>query len=898
MFPTPGGRTCLPGDLPGKGKMSVPLLATKLYLPPVRSELVSRPRLIERLSAGVDCKLTLVSAAAGFGKTTLVAEWLDRVEYPCTWLSLDQGDNDPVQFMTYLIAALQKLDGGTGRAAQSLLGAPQQPPIETLVTLLINDIAATPQPFVLVLDDYQVIQAESIHQAVEFLIEHQPPQARLVLITRQDPPLPLPRLRVRSQVVEITEEDLRFTADEAGDFLNQALGLNLDPRIITALESRTEGWIAGLQLAALSVRGRPVERIAEFVEHFSGSHRHIIDYLAEEVLAQQADEIRKFLCQTSILDRLTGPLCDAVTGGSDSEQVLKQLDGANLFLVPLDDQRQWYRYHLLFADFLRTELDTETQALLHSRAARWLMAHGLLPEAVKHALASGDRDLAAGAVKLASAEAFRFGSFATLQGWLDALPDGVVRGDGDLATYQGWLFFFTGWTSRSGSYADAAEHCMPPDAQASSRGRLLGLQAHVALTVDDLDASVRCSREALACLEPGDAVFRNLTSNLLGQVLEAKGDVVSAVDVYREAARSGRGGGNEIGALVVLINLVMALNELGRRREAVTVCRQAIEEAAVQPGHALPVTEGIQLVWSLLSYEAGDLERARDRVMQALDQAERANIAEGILWGQFILARIHLAWGDLNAARQVVREGRRYADRLDVYEGKSQWFAAIETQASLLEGDLAAATLWAEASGCSPADIPRFWDEFTYLTYARVLLAQDRLVDAQRLLKTLEDSASRGERCRKLITVYLLQAVACQAAGQAGEALAHVGKAVNLAAGEGYRQAFLEEGTAIVKLLPRVRHLAPVFVSQVLEAASAKDAGPLPPDAPSLVEPLSEREQEILRLIAAGRSNPEIADLLYLSLNTVKWHAKNLYGKLSVGSRIEAAARARELDLL
>ncbi len=878
--------------------MAAPLLATKLYIPPVRSELVSRPRLIERLNAGVDRKLTLISAAAGFGKTTLVAEWLSRVERPCTWLSLDKGDNDPVQFVTYLIAALQKVDAGMGQAALGLLGAPQLPPTESLITLLINDMAAAPQPFVLVLDEYDTIQTESIHQAVEFLIEHQPPQVQLVLVTRQDPPLPLPRLRVRRHVVEICEEDLRFTADEAGDFLNQALGLDLDPQIIAALEARTEGWIAGLQLAALSVQGRPAERIAEFVELFSGSHRHVIDYLAEEVLTQQSDEIRDFLCQTSILDRLTGPLCDEVTGRSDSKEVLRQLDGANLFLVPLDDQREWYRYHRLFADFLRTELDAETQASLHSRAARWLVGHGLLSEAVKHALASGDLDRAAGVIALASEEAFRSGSLTTLQGWLDALPDEVVRGDSDLATYQGCLSFFTGQTSQAGTYVDAAEQSLPPDATPASRGRLLSLKSHLALCADDLDATVQLSREALACLDVSDTLFRNLTSNLLGQVLEAKGDVLAAADVYREALHGERGVGNEVGALVVLFNLVLALNELGRRREAVVVCRQAVEGAASQPGRALPVTEGIYLAWSLLSYEANELDQAREQVVRALDQAERVNMADGILWGRLILARVHLAQGDLGAARQVAREGRQYGADLDVYEGKRQWFAAIETQVNLLEGDLATAARWAQAAGLNPADTPHLWDELQYLAYVRVLLAQNRLEDAQSLLETMERSASQGERRRKLITIYLLQAVAHQAAGYTQQAVTHVEKALDLAAPEDYRRAFLEEGPAIVDLLPRVRHLAPGFVSQVLDAASAQGGGLPVPQAQALVEPLSERELEILRLIAAGRSNPEIAELLYLSLNTVKWHAKNLYGKLNVGSRIEAVARAQELELL
>jgi LuxR family maltose regulon positive regulatory protein len=878
--------------------MSAPLLTTKLYIPPVRPELVSRPRLIERLNAGIDCKLTLVSAAAGFGKTTLVAEWLSRLPCPCTWLSLDKGDNDPVLFVTYLIAAFQTVDEGIGQATLSLLGAPQLPPIESLLGLLINDIAATPQPFVLVLDDYDTIQAEAIHGAIEFLIEHQPPQLQLVLVTRHDPPLPLPRLRVRRQVVEIYEEDLRFTAEEAGEFLKQALGLDLDPQILAALEARTEGWIAGLQLAALSVRGQSAEQIAEFVELFSGSHRHVIDYLAEEVLAQQSDEIRDFLCQTSILDRLTAPLCDEVTGRCDSKAVLRQLDASNLFLVPLDDQRTWYRYHRLFADSLRTELDAETQALLHSRASRWLVAHGLLPEAVKHALASGDLDQAADVVALASAEAFRFGSLATLQGWLDALPGEVVRGHSELAIYQGFLSFFTRQPTQTGDYADAAEQSLPPDAAPPSRGRLLSLKAHLALRADDLDATVQYSREALACFGPGDAVFRNLTWNLLGQVLEVKGDVVAAADVYRQAAHSERGVGNQVGALVVLTNLVFALNELGRRREALAICRQAVEERASPHGRALPITEGIYMAWSLLSYEANELEQAQEQVMRALDLANQMSIADGVAWGRQILALVHLARGALGAARQVAREGHQYVAALDVYPARAQAFAAVEAQVSLLEGDVTAAARWAQTAGLSPGDTPHHWDELQYFVYVRVLLAQNRLQDAQRLLHTMERSATQSERCRKLITIYLLQAVAHRATGKTGQAMALVEKALDLAAPEDYRRAFLEEGPAILDLLPRVRHLAPGFVSQVLEAASVTDGGRPTPQTRALVEPLSDRELEILGLIAAGRSNPEIAELLYLSLNTVKWHVKNLYGKLQVDSRIEAVARAQELELL
>ncbi len=878
--------------------MPVPLLATKLYTPPVRPELVSRPRLIERLDAGLDRKLTIVSAAAGFGKTTLVTEWLSQLDCPSTWLSLDEGDNDPVRFLSYLVAALQKLDERIGQVVQGSLGAPQLPAVESLVTVLINDLASIACPFVLVLDEYDTIHAEAIHEAIEFLIEHQPPPLRLVLVTRQDPPLPLPRLRVRRQVAEICEDDLRFTLDESAAFLCRALGTELDAASVTALDARTEGWIAGLQLAALSLRGRTAHRISDLVNHFSGSHRHVIDYLADEVLNQQTDELRTFLCQTSILQRLSASLCDAVTGRVDSKEVLRQLDQGNLFLIPLDDHREWYRYHRLFADFLRTELDSETEAALHKRAARWLEAQHLLPEAIDHVLASADVGRAAHLISLAAAEALAAGSLVTLQGWLDALPEDVVRGHTDLAIAQSFLLFFGGRTTEALDYAEAAERSIPAGASPSTWGRLLSMKAHLALCADDLDATHRFSREALACLDEEDAVFRNLTLNLLGQALEAKDDVTAAVDVYRQITRRGRGVGNEVGAMVVLTNLVLGLNELGRRTEASGICRQVIEEGASRTPRSLPVAEGMYLSWSLLSYEANELEVARQQVVRALDLAEQASIVDGILWGRFILARVLLACGEFDEARKVIRKGRNGAASHDVYEAKVQWFGALEAQINLVEGYLPAAIRWAEATGYSPSDVPHMWDEFAYLQYVRLLLVQNRLEDAQQLLDAMADSASRGNRNRKLISVCLLQVLLHQKAGQIRQAVAVLQNAVELAAPEGYLRAFLDEDPAILGLLPRVQKMAPSFVTQIVAAASPKGREQVLPRGLKLEEPLTEREQQVLRLIAAGRSNPEIAEHLYLSLNTVKWHVKNLYGKLGVGSRIEAVGRAQELALL
>jgi len=857
--------------------------------------------LIERLTTGLRRKLTLISAPAGFGKTTLVTAWLNGAERTFAWLSLDEGDNDPVRFLRYLISALQQIDAGIGQAAQSLLGSPQLPAANLAMTTLINDLSTAPKPFVLVLDDYHHIRVEWIHEAVEFLITHQPPQLHLVLITRVDPPLPLPRLRVRGQVTEIRADDLRFTTIESAAFLNQTLGWTLDAQLVAALETRTEGWIAGLQLASLalqvplSMQGQATDSIADFIAAFSGSHRHVIDYLADEVLVRQPDEIRSFLRQTAILNRLTAPLCDAVTGRDDSEALLKQLDQANLFLIPLDDRRQWYRYHALFADFLRAELDQETQSALHLKAARWLAAHDLLPEAVRHALDSGDMNQAAPIIALAADEAFRTAAFTTLSGWLDALPDQLVRSNSELGIYKGFLLTLTDRRDEVAAYADAAERSLPSDAPPHSHGRLLSLKAHLAQCDGAIGSSIQLSREALACLDDSDLFFRDLTLNILGQSLEMQGEIAAAADVYRDAFQSRSKSGNQLGTLVVLTNLVFALNELGERRQALEWCQQMVGGRANPAGHSFSLAEGAYLAWSLLSFEANELSLAREQALRAVVLCQQGHIIDGLLWAQYVLARVHLANGELDGMREVCREARRLATQVKRLHGA--WFAALEAQASLLEEDLATATSWAAAANLTPADVPHRWNEMQYFTYVRLLLAQNRPEEARTLLATLEGSAKQGERRRSLISIYLQQALVHQALGHEKQALARVEEALRLAAPQDYRRAFLDEGVSIMGMLPRVRHIAPAFVDS-LQAAGGTSA-PLAQGAlTELVEPLTEREVEILRLIAAGRSNPEIAELLYLSLNTVKWHAKNLYGKLGVSNRVAAITRAQELDLL
>ena len=909
--------------------MPIPLLTTKLYSPLVRPNTLSRPRLIQSLEAGLDNKLTLVSAPPGFGKTTLINTWLHGMDRPFTWLSLDEGDNDPVRFITYLVAALHKIDQNIGGSTPTLLSSPQLPAADLPMTTLINDIAAAKGSFVLVLDDYQFIHTQWIHTAIDFLLTHQPPNLHLVLVTRKDPPISLSRLRVRAELTEIRAEELRFTNDEAADFLNQALGLNLDADSVAALESHTEGWIAGLHMASLAMKGSlpdldnsepsSLEAAADFIEKFRGSHRFVIDYLVDEVLSQQPAVIRNFLYQTAILDRFTAPLCDAVIDLGElnqttlettshhqlqpdaydsSKDVLEYLERANLFLIPLDAERTWYRYHRLFSDFLLTELDENSKQDLHLKAARWFESNQLLPEAVEHALVSGDMEAAGHLIAKVADQAFHDVSFITLRNWLDVLPDELVLSNDELSIYKGFFLFLNEWNMDTKIYAQAAEELLSPDTPASRRGRLLCLQAHLALCEDDLETVIQTSNQALDLLKDDDDFYRSLTLNILGQASEMQGDLFAAAKAYRQGALVDRKIGNQLGAMVALVNLVLALNEMGERTQALALCQQVTQQTADQRSNEPILSEGINVVWSLISYEANQLELAFEQARRAVELSKQADITDGILWGLFNLAHAYWADGQIEMMLEVTTEATQYAARVKPGALQAVWCTALEAQVSLQQGNLDGAASWAEASELKLEETPHHWYEFVYFVYIRLLLAQNRYQEADTLLAAMERSAKKGGRNRKLISIYLLQAQYQLGSGKQQRAIELVSKALKLAAPQDYRRAFLDEGAAIVNLLPQVRQVAPAFVHQLITDAGRGDQVEPLESEQALVEPFSERESEILRLIAAGRSNPEIAEILYLSLNTVKWHVKNLYGKLEVSNRVEAVARAQDLGLI
>ena len=916
--------------------LTAPVLTTKLYAPPLRPNLVPRPRLTQQLAQGLrpGCKLLLVSAPAGFGKTTVVTEWLnqnaevrsEKVEGKLqpfdpsgfhlspshvVWLSLDEEDNDPVRFLTYLVAALQKLGPAIG---QSLRHLPQMPPAESLTVLLINDLAAVSAPFVLVLDDFHLIRIPLIHDVVNHLVERQPSQMHLVMTSREDPPLPLSRLRVRGQLVELRQGDLRFTAEEATAFLNQSMGLDLTLDAVKALEARTEGWIAGLQLAALSLQGSSPERVVDFIDAFSGSHRYVIDYLVEEVIQQQPEDIRHFLTQTAILDRLTAALCNAVANRTDSKTILTRLEQANLFLIPLDDRREWYRYHHLFADFLRTEQDPSQQAILHQKAARWFETNGFLPEAIKHALAAPDVEVASRLIKKAADSYLKNNEVVTLSAWLDLLPDDAVRADSELALYKGWTLWLLGQTDAADVFAQAAGANLIDEAPVAKegadplsalRGKLLALQACLTLTRDGTGAEL--VKKALAHIDEADIFYRGMILLVLGEAQNLWGDTSGAIETFTETLRLGQKYKEPLLIIGGMINVAQQLNWQGRRREAVVICRQAIDQFTAGDEPPLPWVGMAYIALGEFECYAHNLSQAGAYVHQGLEICQPQAMIAISMYAKFVLALILNAQGEAEQALAQMREVQALT-----IQGNYEWYrpyaAAFEIEFQVRQGNLAPAEAWAETIDLPASGASNLVHEVESLTLARLWLAKNRAAEAYDLLVETERTARAGERYLLVIMVLILQTRALAALNRNEEALTKLKKALSLAAPEDYSQIFLSADQTVINLLAQGRPAAPEFVDDLVkkskastpkeEAASEDPSAFRLPPSDFLIEPLSERELEMLDLVAAGRSNREIAEATFITVGTVKKHLNNVFGKLGVKNRTEAVARARELDLL
>ena len=879
--------------------MGTSLLITKLRTPPVRPALVPRPRLIERLNAGLELdhsfarKLTLICAPAGYGKTTLVSTWLADLHRIYCWLSLDESDNDPARFLTYLVAALQAVDAGIGQAAQAMLRSPQPPAPQVLLTSLINEVAARPDPFLLVLDDYHCIQTLGIHEQLAFLLENLPPQMHLVVATREELPLPLSRLRARGQVADIRQADLRFTAEEASEFLLRTMHLDLSFADAAILHQRTEGWIAGLQLAGLSLQAS--DDRSRFVESFAGSQRHILDYLMDEVFQRQTPETQDFLLRTCILEQLKASLCDAVAERSDSGRVLDALEHANLFIVPLDESREWYRYHQLFADLLRHRLELEKQydvARLHRRASEWFAGHDLPADGVRHALAAGDWRHAAALMAKVGGSLLEQGQMATLLRWFRLLPGDAVCTDPQLCLTFAWALILTEQFDAAEPYLARAKQVATEHGDHSVLGQIIIAKAHIARARGNQDQVVELSEQALQ-LVPLDAhSARSVLLVNLGIAQYYRGQMDKATEALSEAEQAGRTSGNDFARWTATIFLNRIRMAQGKLCQAAEVGRQIMQQ-----GGQLPVLALARYDLGRLSLERNDLAAAMDYAIQGIELSRRGGGVEFMAGGYLLLALIQVARGEALAAQVALREADQLLEHSDISSSTRIYGLTCRILVALAHGDLAAATLATERS-----PVPDIADSlpdylFLMLAQAGLALAQGRRTAAAEHLAALHAVALQKGFDYMAIRARVFQAVA---APTRAEGLAFLSEALAAAEPEGYVRTFVAAGKPLITLLQAAvaRGVSTHYAQHLLTALGASAPTSQHVVAPGMAEPISERELDVLRLAAVGQTNAEIAPTLYLSVNTVKSHLKSIYGKLGAKNRSEAAARARELGLI
>ena len=896
----------------GRGRTD--LLGMKLHPPRRRRRVVPRGRLTDRRHNAHDHALTLVSAPAGFGKTTLLIEWFEAAQMPgsssAAWLALDDGDNDPVLFGTYLLAALRSAAPLIGSTAEDALQSAQ--PLNSVVAGLVNDLQALDADMTLVLDDYHMIDAADIHEALAFLVDHAPPRLHLVLATRSDPPLPLARWRARGELLEVRATDLRFTHDEAAAYFRDAMDLQLTPDDVGALEARTEGWIAALQLAALSLQGR--DDVAAFVDNFTGNDRFVLDYLAEEVLDRQPDDVRSFLLQTSVLDRLSGPLCDAVTGTTGGKITLELLDRANLFLVALDDQRRWYRYHHLFADVVRARLLDEHPELedeLHLRACDWYDQHGEPSEAIRHAMAGNHLDRAAQLIELAAPTMRQTRQETTLRRWLESLPDELYDARPVLALTLVGARMGTGDTTGVDRLLDCVERWLHPSRQPGDAPIVYDheqfdqlaafvevYRAGLALLAGDTAGTIQHASRVLALADPSDHVRIGAASALVGLAHWSLGDLDEARRRYSDSVDCFVNAGFISDVLGCSLGLADVLIAQGRLRDA-----RRTYESALQLASSKGVVRGtadMHVGLAELFLEWNDLAAAARHLHAADELGEDAGLPQHPYRWRAATAHLRHAEGDVDTALALLDEAeRRYNTD---FSPAVRPVPAVKARVQLSVGDLGAAASWAADRGLTADDDLDYVLEYEHVTLARVLLApsSDSTGDAIALLERLLAAAERGAREGTAVELLALLALAHEAHGDRAAATAAIDHALVRAEPEGYLRTFLEAGPALVTLL-RAARLTPVAArhAQLVLAAAAPAATTTQamPARRRLVEELSHRELDVLRLLRSDLSGPDIARELHVSLNTLRTHTKNIYTKLGATNRREAVRLAAEYGL-
>ncbi len=898
------------------------LLMTKLYAPPARTDRVPRPRLTARLHEGLRCKMLLVSAPAGSGKTTALSEWVEvenGAQAAIAWVSLDKGDNDPVRFITYFIAALQTVQAGLGSVALALLESSQSPALDTVLTTLINELIGAPHDLAIVLDDAHVLTAPEAQRVLEFLLDHLPPQVHLIIASRTEPPLALARLRARNQVVELHAPDLRFTLEETTAFFKQIMGLNLAPEDVELLSASTEGWAAGLQLAALSLRGE--RDVSQRIKTFAGNDRYILDFLLAEVLQQQSREVQAFLLETAILDRFNAPLCAALTGRTDAQTLLEQLEQSNLFIVPLDNVRSWYRYHHLFADLLRDRLrqaQPDRIRELHRRASDWYVANQLTREAIQHALAARDFERALDLIEPIARTLITHNENATLHTWLSAVPDDMLHDRPSLALKYVWALGSLGQPDDANRWLEQIEQTTR-DLPTAVRGEAKAARANLAVHQGQFSHAIELLNEAEALIPAEAIMLRGVIAVNRGIACMMSGHNAAAETAYIEAAALSEVAGNPHSVFTALNNLGILQVQQGQLRQAADTYRRALGLAdamldSTELQQAIPNMVHISLAETL--YEWNELEAALAEAQRGMSADPQHVLDEAAqLAGYMITASIQRATGDFDQAASTLAEGERLGAQRHKRSYLHESLRALQARFALWRGDVSEAQRWATEQPLPLDAAPdRLRSDYhRYFTLARVLIPRQP-AQAIELLDRMVIAFRAQQQLGGIIEAQLLLALAHQRMGHGESARQALHETLSLAAPQGHVRVFVDEGEPMrlliadfrrwfekqsrrecLPLLDYCARLLAAFQSAPRSAAGASYGQPS--KIPHLVEPLSEREREILQLIGHGLSNQEIAQRMILAVSTVKWHLNNIYAKLDAHSRTQALARAKELGL-
>jgi LuxR family maltose regulon positive regulatory protein len=873
--------------------MDIPLLKTKLNMPVPRVSIVHRPRLIEQLNSdlkageGFARRLTLISAPAGYGKTSLVVEWLGDRPEQILWLSLDEEDNDPARFMAYLIAAFQQVNPDIGLHTLQMLQSPQPPQAESLATMLINDLSATPTPLILALDDYHFIQNPMLHQLVGFLLEHQPAQVHQVVLTREDPLLPIARLLSRGQAREVRQKDLRFTQAESAQFLSQAMGLKLAPEDLNALQRRTEGWAVGLQFAGLSLQGK--SDLHQFVMDFAGSNRYILDYLFEEVFSLQDSPVQEFLISTSILTRLTADLCDTMLNHKHSQDFLEDLEKGNLFIVPLDQSREWYRYHRLFRDLLNHRLlkiAPGEVAALHLRACQWYEAHDLQADAVHHALAAQEWDRASDLVMSVSGLMMKRGEIFTLMDWFTQFPDEVKRNDPALCMEFVWTLILVGQNEQAENLLVHIKEITADNPE--FHGSMYAALAYLARTKGDISGTIEMSERALELIPANDKSTRGILAVNLGIAYWHTGQMDLASKALIEAQKAAQETGNLYAEITAIVFLARVKAVGGNLHQAAGMLARAIDK-----GKNVPIVGLAHLDLGYLHYEWNDLKACRKHLLQGQQINQSGGNIEYQVRGYMLQARLEIAQGNSRAIAESLENLQDLGGSAEIPKSTRNRINCFQIEMALRQGDLPGAQQLAVQLD-EDLDAHTFY-RFIGLNEERLLIAEGEKAQAMHQLRAKRDSADQAGWKYGGIAIRVLEAIAAE---DKETRLSVLIEALELAGEEEYLRTFADHGSILASDLMEVaqRGVNPAYVGRILEAIR-REAGENKHSG-EVVEPLSEREVEVLRLVAAGLSNREIAEKLYLSPGTIKTHVHNICGKLGANNRTQAVGRARDHGLI